>query len=319
MQFDSLTPDVILRVVEQAIGRPFTPLLRPLASYINRVYELRDADGGELIVKFYRPGRWSREALADEHRFVLDCAEAQVPVVAPLPLTGGGTLGEHEGIGFALYPKRAGRRIDIGEQTDWRRLGSLVARMHLAGATRAAPSRVVLDPRRSTAADLDYLCTEVIPERFRDKYRAPAQRLIEMCGPWFDGLECIRIHGDCHPGNILDRLEEGLLLIDFDDMAMGPPIQDLWMLLPERADKARRELDLLLEGYGRFRSLDRGSLRCIEPLRAMRMVYFLAWQSRQSGDFLFQRTYPDWGSDSFWQREVNGLWEQVEVIGECVV
>jgi Ser/Thr protein kinase RdoA (MazF antagonist) len=110
------------------------------------------------------------------------------------------------------------------------------------------------------------------------------------------GLERIRIHGDCHRGNILDRLEEGLLLIDFDDMAMGPPVQDLWLLLPDRAGKSLHEIELFLQGYERFRSFDRTGLRCIEPLRAMRMVYFLAWCSRQTGDARFRKNFPDWGA-----------------------
>jgi Ser/Thr protein kinase RdoA (MazF antagonist) len=316
--FENLTPDAVLGAVERATRTRLTPLIRPLPSYINRVYELRDEKGTSLIAKFYRPGRWDRETIAEEHAFVSDCAQSEVPVVAPVTLPSGSTVGEHEGILFALYPKRAGRRIEIGEQTDWKRLGALVARMHLAGERRPAPHRIVLGPQRSLKNDINHLYSSVLPERSRDKYRAPVQRLIGLCGEWFEGLESIRIHGDCHVGNILDRLDEGLLLIDFDDMAMGPPVQDLWLLLPERADKCRREIETFLEGYERFRRFDHGSLRCIEPLRAMRMVYFVAWCSRQKDDFAFRRTYPDWGSDAFWQRETNELWEQVNVVEEAV-
>jgi Ser/Thr protein kinase RdoA (MazF antagonist) len=143
-------------------------------------------------------------------------------------------------------------------------------------------------------------------------------RLLEAGTPLFSGLERIRIHGDCHRGNILDRLDEGLLLIDFDDMAMGPPVQDLWLLLPDRAGKSSREIELFLQGYERFRSFDRTSLRCIEPLRAMRMVYFLAWCSRQTGDAQFRKIFPDWGSDQFWQREVNDLREQLGFVMEGI-
>jgi len=316
LSFETLTPDAILTAVERATGKRLTSLILPLPSYINRVYELMTVEKERLIAKFYRPGRWTREAILDEHRFVLDCQAAEVPVVAPMELASGGTLAECDGILLALYPRRAGRRLDIGEQTDWERLGALVSRMHLAGQKQPASARVTLDPRLSTAADLEYLCSTVIPERFREKYRAPVQRLIDMAGPWFEGVERIRIHGDCHAGNVLDRLDEGLLLIDFDDMAMGPPVQDLWLLLPERAPKARAEIERFLEGYTQFREFDRTTLRCIEPLRAMRMVYFVAWRSRQAGDFLFRRTYPEWGSDSFWQRETNELWEQVGVVEE---
>jgi Ser/Thr protein kinase RdoA (MazF antagonist) len=318
MSFEQLTPDAILAAVESATGLRLTGLTLPLPSYINRVYELRAVDGAKLIVKFYRPDRWSREALMDEHRFTLDCHEAEIPVVPPMVLTGGETIGVHEGILFALFPRRAGRQLEITDDSDWPRLGSLIARLHCAGSQRAAPSRVTIDPRLSTQADVDHLCAGVIPERHRASFRAAAERLIACSAPLFEGRESIRIHGDCHRGNILDRLDEGLLVIDFDDTAMGPPVQDLWLLLPDRATKSRHEIALFLEGYERFRRFDRASLACIESLRAMRMVYFLAWCGRQKDDYQFRRLYPDWGSDAFWQREINDLREQLGFVEEAV-
>jgi Ser/Thr protein kinase RdoA (MazF antagonist) len=158
----------------------------------------------------------------------------------------------------------------------------------------------------------------VVPDRLRGPFRDAASRIIEMSAPLFDGVERIRVHGDCHRGNILDRLEQGLLLIDFDDMAMGPPVQDLWLLLPDRAAQSIREIELFIEGYQLFRTFDRASLRCIEPLRAMRMIYFLAWCSRQVDDFQFRRNFPDWGSDAFWQKEINDLREQLGFIMDAL-
>jgi Ser/Thr protein kinase RdoA (MazF antagonist) len=310
MSFEHLTPDTILTCVERTAGIQLTGLTAPLPSYINRVYELCTHQRERLIVKFYRPGRWSREAILDEHRFIRDCAHAEVPVVEPLPLATGHTLDEQEGFFLALYPKRAGRQLEITDESDWTRLGALVARIHNAGTIRRADNRVTIDPRRSARDDIEYLCTNVIPHRFNDTYRSIASQLVAMSTPLFEGLEYIRLHGDCHRGNILDRLDEGLMVIDFDDMAMGPPVQDLWLLLPERPDKARREIELFLRGYERFRAFDRRSLRCIEPLRAMRMIYFLAWCSRQRDDHQFKKTFPDWGSDGFWQREISDLREQ---------
>ncbi len=314
MSFENLTPDEILSAVEGATGLPMTGLTVALPSYINRVYELRARDGTKLIAKFYRPGRWATEAILDEHRFALDCAEAELPVVAPLPLSTEETLGRHGEFLFALYPKRAGRQLEITGDADWARLGSLVGRLHICGEKRTAPHRVVIGPRLSAHSDVDYLCAHVIPERFRGRYRDSAMRLIEQSSEAFEATERIRLHGDCHRGNILDRLEQGLLLIDFDDMAMGPPVQDLWLLLPDRPAACPREIDLFLEGYERFRKFDRHSLGCIEPLRAMRMIYFLAWVSRQSSDVVFKRNFPDWGSDSFWQREIGDLAEQLEFV-----
>jgi Ser/Thr protein kinase RdoA (MazF antagonist) len=316
MSFERLTPDSILSAVEQGSGVPLTSLAISLPSYINRVYELRAKDGTKLIVKFYRPGRWSRGAIEDEHQFLLDCTEAELPVVAPMVLPNGKTIAEDNGMLLSLFPKRSGRQLEITADSDWPRLGSLIARMHLCGERRKASHRITIGPRESALADVNHLCTTVIPERLRQQFNTTAMRLIDASAPLFEETEHIRIHGDCHRGNILDRLDEGLLLIDFDDMAMGPPVQDLWLLLPDRATKSEHEIGLFLSGYERFRRFDRKSLRCIEPLRAMRMIYFLAWCSRQMDDFVFKRNFPDWGSDPFWQREINDLREQLGFVME---
>ena len=311
MSFGRLTPETILPAVEAVGGMRLTGLVLSLPSYINRVYELQAIDGTKLIAKFYRPGRWSRDAILDEHGFISDCAAAEIPVVPPLRLLNGSTIGEHDGFLLSLFPKRAGRQFEINEDADWLRVGALIARTHLAGEKKAAPHRITIDPLLSALADVTHLYGTIIPGRSRDFYKNVAMRLIDASVPLFSGLERIRLHGDCHRGNILDRLDDGLLLIDFDDMAMGPPVQDLWLLLPDRADKSTREIGLFLQGYERFRRFDRSSLRCIEPLRAMRMIYFLAWCSRQIDDALFRKHFPDWGSDAFWQKEINDLREQL--------
>ena len=318
MSFEQLIPDRIITDAEKATGQRLSGLVLALPSYINRVYELRGLDGTKLIAKFYRPGRWSREAILEEHRFTLDCAEAEIPVVAPLTLANGETLAEIDGIQIAVFPKRAGRQLEITDEADWLRLGSLLARVHLCGEKRAAPSRVVIDPRLSTLADVTHLCDRIISDRCREQFRSTSMRLVDASAPLFEGQERIRIHGDCHRGNILNRLEEGLLLIDLDDMAMGPPIQDLWLLLPDRAAESAREIELFEQGYERFRRFDHTGIRCIEPLRAMRMIYFLAWCSRQVDDVQFRKNFPDWGSDSFWQREINDLREQLGFVEDAL-
>jgi Ser/Thr protein kinase RdoA (MazF antagonist) len=318
MSFENLTPDVILTAVEKTAGIKLTGLTIPLPSYINRVYELRGTDATKYIVKFYRPGRWSREAVEEEHVFVKDCAEAEVPVVEPLMFSNGETTAAHEEHLFALYPRKAGRQIEITSDEYWPRLGSLVARIHLAGGKRKAVSRIVMHPLHSCKNHMNELCETVVPEKFRSSYRNACSSIIELSTPLFEKLECIRVHGDCHRGNILDRMEQGLMIIDFDDMAMGPPVQDLWLLLPDRAGKASREIDLFISGYERFRRFDRAGIRAIEPLRAMRMIHFLLWVSRQRDDFSFTRNFPDWNKDSFWQKEINDLREQYCHIEESV-
>lgn len=311
MSFNELTPEWMLPVIEDFSGFFLTGYTAQFSSYINRVYELQTKDDIKLIVKLYRPGRWTREAILDEHRFLFDCQENEIPVVAPLNLKNGSTIGTYNDILFAIFPKRAGRQFEIKGFEDWLRLGSLVARMHCAGAKTDAASRISIDPLVSTASDCKHLYENVIPVKYRDQYRSLCMELIDVSVSSFENIERIRIHGDLHAGNILDRMDQGLILIDFDDMAMGPPVQDLWLLLPDRANKARSEIELFLEGYEQFRTFNRATLKCIEPLRAMRMIYFLSWCSRQEKDYQFRKNFPEWGSDVFWQREISDLKEQL--------
>ncbi len=315
--FEHLVPDTMLTAVENGLGRSMTGLATPLPSYINRVYEVQAADGERLIAKFYRPGRWSREALQDEHDFVADCAEDEIPVIAPLEFPGGGTLREADGVHFTVFPKRFGRQLEINSPKDWLRVGRLLGRVHVAGSRTPAANRTDLHPAQSTGQHIDHLTENgFVTPRFRDEFRDITSRLLDLIVDLFDDEEFIRIHGDCHCGNLLYRPGEGIMIIDFDDMMVGPPVQDLWLLLPDRADRCRRELALLLRGYEQFREFDDRSLRLIEPLRAMRIIYFLAWCSRQINDFRFRTMYPEWGSNAFWQREVNDLSHQLEIIGQ---
>lgn len=313
MNFD-IPIDTLLGAAEKALDVKLTGMTSPLPSYINRVYEFRAVDGTKLIAKFYRPGRWSSNAIQEEHTFISDLHEAEIPVVAPLKLHNGTTISEIEGINFAVFPKKAGRQLEINSWEDWLRIGMLTARIHCTGAQRQAPSRVRLDPTLSTAHDLEFLRSSVLPPRYKEPFSKIVNDIISISKGHFKSVEFIRIHGDLHNGNILDRMEEGLFVIDFDDMVTGPSVQDIWLLLPDRVDQCRNELELFIEGYEHFREFDRSSLTCIEPLRAMRMIYFLAWCSRQIDDFQFKKNFPDWGSDSFWQKEINDLREQMEFI-----
>jgi len=315
--FTHLVPDVMLDAIEQATGRKLSGLATPLPSYINRVYEVQTREGERLIAKFYRPGRWSREALQDEHNFVADCAAEEIPVVAPLPFPDGSTLHETDGICFTLYPRRAGRQLEINNDADWLRVGRLLGRIHTAGSRRTAPARTDLHPSRSTAAHVKLLVDEgFVTPRHAPAFGDVTSRILERITGLFEDVEFIRIHGDCHSGNLLDRPGEGIMVIDFDDMMMGPAVQDMWLLLPDRADKCRHELDLLIEGYGQFREFNLSDFRLIEPLRAMRIIYYLAWCSRQVNDYRFRTDHPEWGTDAFWQREVTDLYHQLEVIEE---
>ena len=315
--FSSLTPDRVLDAVEGAVRQRCTGVIRPLPSYINRVYTVELDSGEHVVAKFYRPGRWRREALLDEHAFVRACADDEIPVIAPLTFADGGTLGDADGIAFALFPRRGGRPIEPADPGDalWGRLGALLARIHRVGERAPAPSRLTLHPLIATTADLDYLLDNgFLDDRETARLESFGGALLDAAVPLFEGADVIRLHGDCQHTNVLERPDTGVFLIDFDDMMNGPAVQDVWMLLPGRREETREELEQLLEGYETFRPFDRRSLRLIEPLRAMRMTYYLAWCARQTGDASFLQNHPDWGSHAFWTKELTELETQLSII-----
>lgn len=313
--FERLTPDVMLDMVEDAIEQKLTGLAHPHPSYINRVYELQTFDGERLIAKFYRPGRWTEEAIREEHDFVIDCEEEGIPVIAPDELPNGDTLGGQDGLFFAVYPKRWGRSFEVKEEEDWRRIGRCMARMHVIGEKYDAEHRIVMHPQESTREEIRLLLDgDHVNPSCKTEFEDVTSQILELITPPFEGAECIRIHGDCHAANVLERPDEGVMIIDFDDMAMGPPVQDLWMLLPGNREETKEEQFLLLEGYEDIRFFEPQSFALLEPLRIMRMLYFLSWSAMQSNDPGFQHQFPDWGGYNFWQREITDLRMQLQNI-----
>ena len=322
--FDLLTPHVIISAVEAGFGLQLDGSLTPYNSYINRVYEVKDSDGQPWMVKFYRPNRWSESAILEEHRFIDDCLTLEIPTVAPCKDQDGDTLlhvavdGQDRGqidYSFAVFPKKAGRSFDAENDDDWLRLGSLAARLHLAGQKATAASRPVCLPEQVSADCLHALRQNncVHPDHSQEFFDLTEQ-VLRTIEPLFTSIPLQRIHGDFHRGNILDRADEGLLLIDFDDMMTGPAVQDIWLLLPDRIDNCPREFNLIAEGYEQFLPFDWSWRRLVEPLRAMRMIYYLAWQARQLHDQRFRRDYPDWGSGAFWSKEIEDLREQAQFL-----
>jgi Ser/Thr protein kinase RdoA (MazF antagonist) len=287
-------------------------------SYVNRVFELETDSGLGLIAKFYRPLRWSPESLQEEHDFLLELQSMELPVVAPLQLSDGSTLASFEGRYFAVFPKMSGRGLDEPNEDDWGMLGRLLAQVHNAGAVRRSNHRMTLSPARSTRTHLDMLLkADVLQREVRGEYERVVNEIIQMGTPMFQEREFIRIHGDCHRGNIIRRAGERLWLIDFDDMMMGPPVQDLWMLLPDVAGRSGYEIELFLEGYTTFRQFNRQSIALIEMLRAMRYIHFAAWCAVQRDDASgLQRIVPGWGSVSYWRGEIHDLRRQLEAINQ---
>jgi len=311
--FGVLKPDTVIMLAEKALGLPFSNLYRPCNSYINRVYELEQKDGVRRIIKFYRPDRWTREAVQDEHDFLLELAVQEVPVIAPLQLDNGSTLGKFKDISYAIFPKCGGRCQDEFNDEQWMELGRLLARVHNVGAVHTAGSRIALSPAVSTRGQVEaILSSGLVPLDFLGPFSRVANDLIKEIEPLFVNVQPIRIHGDCHFGNIIHR--ESFFLIDFDDMSMGPAVQDFWMLLPGLVADSFVEADLFLEGYETFRRFDRRTLSLIEPLRAMRFIHYIAWcvhQVKEDGETLAVQGF---GTPSYWHNEVKDLSDQLELI-----
>jgi len=328
--FDLLNPEIILAAVETYLPVRLDGTIEPFPSYVNRVYGVRSVDGEEMVVKFYRPGRWQYETILDEHTFLFDLAAAEIPVVPPSRDDDGDSLFEIEVDGetgssdsaseapvftFAIFPKRGGRGFDAEGDEEWFRLGALAGRIHQVGRKRSAPNRVVVDPRGWTGSYVrELVAGEVVHPEFVAEFEDLTGDLLERIAPLFTDIPVLRIHGDCHRGNILERPGEGLVMIDFDDMMTGPAVQDLWLLLPDHVEECTRELTHLIDGYSQFQELDRRELDLIEPLRFMRMIHFLAWRARQRHDHWFRREFPEWGNHAFWVRELEDLKDQARFI-----
>jgi Ser/Thr protein kinase RdoA (MazF antagonist) len=316
--FHGLTPERILEAVE-ASGLECTGRCLALNSLENRVYDVeieldetpKSPSDRFRVVKFYRPGRWSREQVLEEHAFLADLVASEIPVVAPEPLSNGSTLGSIDDLGivYAVFPRARGRLRDEISEEEAGQLGRLVARVHAVGEARPASSRIQLDVDTYGRENLDFLLDAgVIPPAYRDRYRSLVETVCDRAEPWFDDTDFQCIHGDCHLGNVLWG-NDGAMLVDFDDMLIGPCVQDLWLLAAGRDEWARKRRRALIDGYEEMREFDHLSLRLIEPLRVLRLVHFAAWIARRWEDAAFPRTFPDFGSDRFWVGQMEAIQE----------
>lgn len=310
--FENLTPDLIFDAVEKHCGVFLDGSVTPYNSYINRVFGLADDDENAYIAKFYRPGRWTAEAIAEEHQFLFDCAEGEIPVVPPLLNRDGESVGRQDGYLFAVFPRCRARTFDIVSDEGWIRTGAVIGRMHQAGKRREAPARVACTPEGTTERYIRSLTDKrLVHPDCAEEFASVCLAALDIAKPLFVPARRHRIHGDCHRGNILEN-QGGIVLIDFDDMMTGPAVQDLWLLLSGHLSDSAAEMNLMLEGYERFCDFDRGSLALVEPLRFMRHVYFLNWCATQYGDAGFAQRFPDWGTRAFWIKETEDLSAQLE-------
>ncbi len=320
--FDRLTPEVILDAVE-SVGLLSDGRILALGSYENRVYQVGIEDGEPVVAKFYRPGRWSDEAIQEEHDFALELAAAEIPVIAPIvfrdaPADGPGSdatgsMLRHAGFRFALYPRRGGQWPELGTQEDREWMGRFLGRIHLVGGRRRFEHRPSLSPQAMGRDSVAWLLDSGhVPEYVAHRYERIAGELLDRVEATFDEVgtpRYLRIHGDCHRNNVL-WTGAGPHFVDLDDCMMGPAIQDLWMLLAGSAEELRSQLDDFLEGYQQFADFDYREIRLIEPLRALRMIHYAAWLARRWDDPAFPRAFPWFADATYWERHAAELEEQ---------
>jgi Ser/Thr protein kinase RdoA (MazF antagonist) len=329
--FAQLTPDVVLDALA-SVGLYGDGRLMALSSYENRVYQVTLEDGERVVAKFYRPQRWSTAQILEEHAFTAELMAAEVPAVGPMVLNGS-TLHDCAGFAFSVSPWRGGRQpeLDDFEVLEW--TGRFLARIHTVGAAQPFVQRPTLDLATFGTASRDWLMEqEIIPLDMRSAWKEQCEKALEFIAKNEGGTGTlgrfglksaaqIRLHGDCHPGNILwTPLDEwgrgGPHFVDLDDARMGPAVQDLWMLLSGDRSQRTLQLSTLLDGYEQFRSFDRRELALIEPLRTLRLIHYSAWLARRWQDPIFPANFPWFGSSDYWRGQVDMLIEQNEALQE---
>lgn len=315
--YDRLTPDAIIAAVE-SLGRVSDRRILALSSYENRVYQVGIEDGAPIIVKFYRPERWSQDAIHEEHGFTLELAAAEIPVVPPL-VRDGQTLFECEGFRFAVFERRGGRWPELGTRTEREWMGRFLGRMHMVGRRQRFAHRGRISIEQLGDDSRNFLLESGwIPPHLESAYDSLTSDLLDQIQLTFDsvrGAAQIRLHGDCHRGNVL-WTDAGPHFVDLDDCLMGPAIQDLWMLIAGNRAEMSEQLTQLLEGYSNFCSFDRREVALIESLRTLRMIHYSAWLARRWGDPAFPQAFPWFEEPRYWETHVLQLREQLAAIGE---
>ena len=320
--YAGLTPDVVLAAAE-SVGFVTDGRLLALNSYENRVYRVGldepapagrgGAQVSQLVAKFYREGRWSDAQIGEEHAFALELAAAELPVAAPLVIAGQ-TLHRHAGFRFALFECMAGVAPDLDQPGDRQLLGRTLGRLHAIGALRRFEHRGTVANWRHGAPAREFILSQgVVPEPLDVIYEDVSAQLVTAIGSCVESmgpLATLRLHGDCHPGNILWRAT-GPLFVDFDDSLGGPAVQDLWMFIAGSPDRMRREWSDLLEGYEQFAHFDPVQAGLIEALRGTRMLNYAAWVAQRWSDPAFPRAFPWFGEPRHWERHIDELREQL--------
>ena len=334
--FEPLTPDLVLDALD-SVGLRGDGRLTALSSYENRVYQVQLENGGSVVAKFYRPERWTDAQIQEEHDFAAELMAAEIPVIGPLVLSDA-TLNHFGGFAFSVSPRRGGRppELDDGEVLEW--IGRFLARIHTVGAKKPFAVRPALNVQSFGVESMQWLLEhDRVPLDVQSAWTRQCQKAIDLiAAPALSmgsvaksgtnsesPFKLLRLHGDCHPGNILwtpadaaQAAGPGPHFVDLDDARTGPAVQDLWMLTSGDRQQRGRQLGLLVDGYEQFREFDRTELVLIEPLRTLRLIHYSAWLARRWSDPTFPRNFPWFGSSDYWQGQVQMLEEQIEAMQE---
>ncbi len=315
--YADLTPDRLLEAID-ATGLRTDGRLLALNSYENRVYQAWLEDGSVMVAKFYRPGRWSDAQILEEHAFAQELADHEVPMIAPSRLRGQ-TLFAHRGHRLAVYPRRGGRAPALEDPAVLRWIGRLMGRLHGIGASAPFVHRTALSVAGMGEASRETLLAgDWIPESLREAWISVVDRAIDECQAAFaraGSVSTLRLHGDCHAGNIL-WTDDGPHFVDLDDALTGPAVQDLWMLLSGDPPSMAEQLREVLAGYETFRDFDRSELLLIEALRTLRLLHYSAWIARRWKDPAFPAAFPWFGTPRYWQDRILELREQLGAMQE---
>jgi Ser/Thr protein kinase RdoA (MazF antagonist) len=316
-----LTPDCILDALD-SVGLHGDGRLLALNSYENRVYQIGIDEGPPLVAKFYRPGRWSDGAILEEHAFVEELAEREIPVVAPLLLEGAehrGTLQSFGGFRFAVYPRCGGRAPELDDRNTLEWLGRFIGRIHAVGALRPFAERPRLDIGTFGEEPRDWLLAhDFIPADLLEAWRSVVAQALDgarRCYERAGEVRTLRLHGDCYAGNVL-WTDRGPHFVDFDDSRMGPAVQDLWMLLSGDRAAMTRQLADVLAGYEDFFDFDSRELYLVEALRTLRLIHYSAWLARRWNDPAFPAAFPWFNTQRYWQDRILELREQIALMDE---
>lgn len=316
-----LTPERVLDALDSVLipaGSRTDGRLLALNSYENRVYQAGIEDGAPIVAKFYRPQRWSNDAILEEHTFVAELAAREIPAVPPLAFDGR-TLHEFDGFRFAIFERRGGRAPELDRRDTLEWLGRFIGRIHAVGATKPYAARPTLDLRTFGYEPRDFLMShDFVPDDVRPAYEAAVALALEGVERAYEragDVRMLRAHGDCHPSNVL-WTDAGPHFVDFDDSRMAPAVQDLWLLLPGDRPGASRALTDLLAGYEDFCEFDPRELHLIEALRTLRLIHYAAWLARRWDDPAFPAAFPWFNTHRYWEARVLELREQIGAMQE---